>query len=91
MKKQLHLICCDLRSRREVREYQGLLNELRVLGAFRSLETTWWLERDGITAAQLRDRLGRFISNEDRLLVVCVSDWAGRWLMATANDAVKAA
>ena len=81
---QLHLICYDLRSRRESRDYQGFWEELRRLGAFRGLDSSWWLERDDITSAELRDRLGRYIDSGDGLLVVRVSDWAGRWLKATA-------
>lgn len=88
---QLHLICYDLRARREPRDYQGLWNELRRLGAFRGLESSWWLERDDMTPVELRDRLGRYIDAGDRLLVVRVADWAGRWLKATASDAAKAA
>ena len=87
---QLHLICYDLRSRREERDYQGFWDELRRLGAFRGLESSWWLERD-MTSAELRDRLGRFIDTGDGLLVVGVADWAGRWLKATAGDAARAA
>jgi len=81
---QLHLICYDLRARREARDYQGFWEELRRLGAFRGLDSSWWLERDDLNSTQLRDRLGRFIDEGDGLLVVKVSDWAGRWLKATA-------
>ena len=87
----LHLICYDLRARRETSEYQGLFAELKRLGAFRGLQAGWWLERDGITAAELRDSLSRFIDTGDRLLVVRVAEWAGRWLEATASDAATAA
>ena len=87
---QLHLICYDLHARREERDYQGLWEELRRLGAFRGLDSSWWLEGDHATIA-LRDRLGRFIDAGDRLLVVRVSEWAGRWLKATACDPAKAA
>ena len=88
---QLHLICYDLRARRETSDYQGLFAELKRLGAFRGLESSWWLERDGITVAELRDSLARFIDTGDRLLVVRVAEWAGRWLEATASDVARAA
>ena len=83
---QLHLICYDLHARRSPSDYQGLLEDLKRLGAFRSLESNWWLERDGITTVELRDRLARYIDQGDRLLVVRVADWAGRWLKATADE-----
>ena len=88
---QLHLICYDLRSRRDARDYQGFWAELKRIGAFRGLESNWWLEGDKMTSTALRDRLGRFIDSGDRLLVVRVSDWAGRWLKATACDPTEAA
>ena len=91
MTTQLHLICYDLHARREARDYQGFWEELKRLGAFRGLESNWWLERDDITTVALRDRLARYIDAGDRLLVVRVSDWAGRWLKATASDTAKAA
>ena len=84
---QLRLICYDLHARPETRDYQGLMEELKRLGAFRGLDSSWWLERDDLTTSALRDRLARFIDAGDRLLVVKVADWAGRWLMATASDA----
>ena len=88
---QLHLICVDLRARRETSDYQGLMSELKSLGAFRGLESSWWLEGGDMTTVALRDRLARFIDADDRLLVVRVADWAGRWLKATAGDAAHAA
>lgn len=89
--QKLHLICCDLHSRRAARDYEGLMSELKRLGAFRGLEASWWLERDDMTAVAIRDSLSRFIDVDDRLLVVRVADWAGRWLKATAGDAAQAA
>lgn len=84
----LYLISYELRPQRE---YERLWNELRRYGAYRGLDCTWWLERDGVTSACLRDHFASFIEPEDRLVVARVEDWAGRWLKATPNDGKAAA
>lgn len=82
-----YFIIYDLRRQRD---YQPLWAELARLGARRTLESTWCLERSGTTTAALRDHFRRFIDSDDGLLVVQASHWAGTELLANPSDAVVA-
>jgi hypothetical protein len=72
------------------KDYERLIDELKLLKAQKSLLSFWFVEADA-TAQGLKDHLGQFIDSDDRLVVV---QFVGRpaYTMALkgTNDWIKA-
>ncbi|QRR35656.1 hypothetical protein JNX00_07285 [Hydrogenophaga sp. YM1] len=70
---------------RKKRDYQSLYDELARFAAVRYLESAWAFKRVNTTAAGLRNHFAQFIDPDDGLMVIEVSDWAGRSLDGDPN------
>lgn len=74
-----YLVCYDLRNERD---YQRLYDELRKLKARHIQESVWTISimGDGYACKKLRDRLAKFIDEDDSLFVVSMNGlecWSG--------------
>ena len=80
----LFFIDYDLRKNKD---YQELTDELERIGAIRYLKSSWCVKRDDtVTAATLREHLGKFIDSDDGIMVARVSSWASRKTEKTPNN-----
>jgi hypothetical protein len=76
----LYFLSYDLRKNRN---YQALYDELASFDATRVLESVWSFHRINTTTSALRDHFAKHIDNDDGIVVLEVSSWATRNVLAT--------
>jgi len=76
--KETYFISYDLMNDKD---YKTLSNELEKLGAERVLLSLWCLKKSNTSAEKLRDHIGGFIDNDDKIVVIksaTTYGWASR-------------
>ncbi len=82
----LYLISYDLMNHKTHGEYEELQKDLKRLGAQKVLLSGWALQSN-VDAEAIRDRLRRFMHEEDRILVAEVTNnWASAWTLSSINE-----
>lgn len=78
-----YLISYDLIRPETSSDYINLINAIKSAGHWAKPLESLWLIKSDLTSVQIRDALMRFIDNNDKLLVIEVTnDWASFWLTA---------
>lgn len=81
----LYLVSCDLSHQKDLGDYEGLMGELKNLGAKQVLLSQWALGSKS-SAVELRDHLKPFVHSDDRLVVCTMGSWAAWRAMSNMND-----
>ena len=78
-----YFISYDLRNSRD---YEKLYSELEEFDAIQVLESLYCFKYKDNKTKELRDHFRKFIDNDDGLIIIKSSNWAGRNLDNSPND-----
>ncbi len=78
-----YFISYDLRNSRD---YEKLYAELEEYNAIQVLESLYCFKYTNNKTKELRDHFGKFIDNDDGLIIIKSSSWAGRSLDNSPNN-----
>ena len=82
----LYLVGYDLMNHKTQGEYEELMKELKRLGAQKVLLSQWVLQSN-VDAEAIRDRLRKFMHEDDRMLVAEITNnWASCWTLFSINE-----
>lgn len=85
MASNLYLVCYDLNSPGQ--DYSELHEEIKSYGTWWHHLDSTWIIKSSKSAAEIRDHLANYIDSNDELLIVMFgSSWAGRGLPKKGYD-----